>query len=90
MDQSTMRIFPLPALAESSKRDKPSRGWKRWFILAGLFMVSFLEAGSFRTLSLFLDDFTFQFDVSTSYMGAIYGLISGMPYVLGKAPRSNW
>ncbi|XP_063966639.1 monocarboxylate transporter 12-like isoform X2 [Lytechinus pictus] len=76
-------------MANSSKQDeggtpcRPSRGFKRWFILAGLFMVSFLELGSTRVLSLLLDDFTFQFDVSTSYIGAIYGLVSGMPYFLG-------
>nr|XP_054769433.1 uncharacterized protein LOC129277256 [Lytechinus pictus] len=83
---STVVVDP-PSQAEDGshlrRRCRPSGGFKRWLILAGLFMVTFLEVGSVRTLSLFLDDFTFQFDVSTSYMGAIYGLITGLPYFLG-------
>ncbi|XP_063960252.1 uncharacterized protein LOC135155257 [Lytechinus pictus] len=64
------------------QRCRRSGVFTRWLILPGLFMASFLELGSARTLSLFLDDFTFQFDVSTSYIGAIYGLATGMPYFL--------
>ncbi|XP_041481897.1 uncharacterized protein LOC121429059 [Lytechinus variegatus] len=83
---STVVVDPPSQAEDGSHRRRwcrPSRGFKRWLILAGLFMVTFLEVGSVRTLSLFLDDFTFQFDVSTSYMGAIYGLITGLPYFLG-------
>eukprot|EP00057_Strongylocentrotus_purpuratus_P034023 XP_793638.3 PREDICTED: monocarboxylate transporter 7 [Strongylocentrotus purpuratus] len=82
--QSTEADKDAEATSDDAKggKKKGKKGFKRWGILVGLFFVSFIEVGSIRTLSLILDDLTRQFGVSTSYLAAIYGVVSGIYTIL--------
>lgn len=60
------------------------KGIKRWIILAGLFLVSFLENGTQRSLAIILNDLAAEFKVTTAFLGALFGFVFGASYILGK------
>lgn len=67
---------------ESHHHHRLTRGVKRWFILAGVFFVSFLETGTVRSFGVILNDMTEDFGTSTAYIGTIIGMAHGATYWL--------
>ncbi|XP_041466688.1 uncharacterized protein LOC121417163 isoform X2 [Lytechinus variegatus] len=63
-------------------RHRLTRGTKRWFILTGVFFVSFLETGTVRSFGVILNDMTSDFGTSTAYIGTIIGMAHGATYWL--------
>ncbi|XP_071480854.1 monocarboxylate transporter 9-like [Diadema antillarum] len=63
-------------------RHRLTQGVKRWFILMGVFFVSFLETGTVRSFGVILNDMTSDFGTSTAYIGTIIGMAHGATYWL--------
>ncbi|XP_071499115.1 monocarboxylate transporter 9-like [Diadema antillarum] len=70
--------------AHGKRADKVhGQGLKRWLILAGVSLNSFLENGVIRSMGLILNDLTFQLNSSTTFVATMISLSHGAVYWLG-------
>ena len=66
------------------------KGSKRWLVLAGLFLISFVENGFARSFAVILNDLTAALDTTTAFLGAVLGFVFGASYFLGKSTSKRF
>ena len=56
----------------------------RWVILAGSFVIMFLEVGTLKAYGVLVDDISSGLRTSTGLVGLAIGFAQGLTFLLGK------
>ena len=63
--------------------DLQEGGWG-WFAVLATFTVTFMQAGTYKSIGVLLPHLSLQFDADMSVLGWCAGVYSGLGHLMGK------
>ena len=62
----------------------PQEGGWGWFAVLATFTVTFMQAGTYKSIGVLLPHLALQFDANLSELGWCAGVYSGLGHLMGK------